>query len=86
MPIESLTPLRYVIRSEQSAADDRYVLDPHVRISLALDPTFVAAIQQLGGDADGDWAFAWRGGVSADCPALLALVAPELLSGFWPAR
>ena len=61
MPIESLTPLRYVIRSEQSAANDRYVLDPHVRISLALDPTFVAAIQQLGCGGCRRWA---GGGVS----------------------
>ena len=79
MPIESLTPLRYVIASDEDPSSDRYLLDPHVRISLALDPTFVDTIKNFGGEPDGDWAFAWRGGALVDCPALLARLAPELL-------
>jgi superfamily II DNA or RNA helicase len=55
------------------------LLDPHVRVTLAVDPTFVAMIEQLGGAPDGDWAFAWRGGAKVDCPGLLSHLAPELL-------
>jgi superfamily II DNA or RNA helicase len=79
VPIESLTPLRYVIASDEDPSSDRYLLDPHVRISLALDPTFVNTIKNLGADPDGEWAFVWRGGVKVDCPAVLAQLAPELL-------
>ena len=79
VPIESLNPLRYVISSDEDSLSDRYLLDPHVRISLELDPTFTALIKQFGGESDGDWTFAWRGGAEVDCPALLSQLAPELL-------
>jgi len=74
-----LSPLRYVLESEADPRDPAYLLDPHVRIALEVDPDFTRAMEELDAERDGDWSFGWRSGRHVDAPRLLGMLAPEAL-------
>jgi superfamily II DNA or RNA helicase len=74
-----ISPLRYVLISDADSADPTFLLDSHVRITIEVNPDFESVMEEHGVQRDGDWTFTCRGGAHVDAPALLSLLAPELL-------
>jgi superfamily II DNA or RNA helicase len=78
-PPTYISPLRFVLTSDVDPVEPKFLLDPHVCVTIQVNPEFESAMERHGARRDGDWSFVWQDGVHVDGPALLALFAPELL-------